>query len=161
MKKFNQIAEFGKKIAMESDVHKVLELISQEAKSLVHADRCSLFIADEEAGLLWTKLSDGVERIVVSDSSGIVGDTYKKKEPHIVNSPYDDARFLPSIDKKTGYVTKNILTVPIFNSKRKVMGVLQLLNKHQADFDKEDLELLTFFANYVSGTLELVLLSEE
>jgi len=41
------------------------------------------------------------------------------------------------------------------------MGIMQLLNKKRFDFGSEDLELLTFFANYVSGSLELVILSEK
>ena len=41
------------------------------------------------------------------------------------------------------------------------MGVIQLLNKKRFDFDSGDLELLTFFANYVSGSLELAILSEK
>jgi len=161
MKKFNQIAEFGKKLMTLDSMEHVLELIADEAKSLVDAQRCSIFIVDKEDKILWTKLSDGIGRIVIGIDSGIVGATYETKTPQIVNDPYENERFLPSIDKKSGYKTKNIITVPIFDSKRDVMGVMQLLNKKYADFDKDDLELLTFFANYVSGSLELVLLSEK
>ena len=161
MKKFNQIAEFGKKLMSIDDVENVLELISEEAKSLVDADRCSIFIVDNEDKILWTKLSDGIGRIVIGLDSGIVGMTYKTKKPQIVNNPYEDEHFLPNIDKKSGYTTKNMITVPIFDSKRNVMGIMQLLNKKRFDFDSADLELLTFFANYVSGSLELVILSEK
>ncbi len=161
MKKFNQIAEFGKKLMAIDDVENVLELISEEAKSLVDADRCSIFIVDNEDKILWTKLSDGIGRIVIGLDSGIVGMTYKTKKPQIVNNPYEDEHFLPNIDKKSGYTTKNMITVPIFDSKRNVMGIMQLLNKKRFDFDSADLELLTFFANYVSGSLELVILSEK
>ena len=161
MKKFNQIAEFGKKLMAIDDVENVLELISEEAKSLVDADRCSIFIVDNEDKILWTKLSDGIGRIVIGLDSGIVGKTYKTKKPQIVNNPYEDEHFLPNIDKKSGYTTKNMITVPIFDSKRNVMGIMQLLNKKRFDFDSADLELLTFFANYVSGSLELVILSEK
>ena len=143
------------------DVENVLELISEEAKSLVDADRCSIFIVDNEDKILWTKLSDGIGRIVIGLDSGIVGKTYKTKKPQIVNNPYEDEHFLPNIDKKSGYTTKNMITVPIFDSKRNVMGIMQLLNKKRFDFDSADLELLTFFANYVSGSLELVILSEK
>jgi len=143
------------------DVENVLELISEEAKSLVDADRCSIFIVDNEDKILWTKLSDGIGRIVIGLDSGIVGMTYKTKKPQIVNNPYEDEHFLPNIDKKSGYTTKNMITVPIFDSKRNVMGIMQLLNKKRFDFDSADLELLTFFANYVSGSLELVILSEK
>jgi GAF domain-containing protein len=161
MKKFNQIAEFGKKLMAMNDMENVLELISDEAKSLVNAERCSIFIVDKEDEILWTKLSDGIGRIVIGLDSGVVGDTYEKKKPQIVNDPYENERFLPNIDKKSGYTTKNMITVPIFDSKRNVMGVMQLLNKKRFDFDDADLELLTFFANYVSGSLELVILSEK
>ena len=161
MKKFNQIAEFGKKLMSMDDMENVLQLISDEAKSLVDAQRCSIFIVDKEDKILWTKLSDGIGRIVIGLDSGIVGVTYETKKPQIVNNPYEDKRFLPSIDKKSGYTTKNMISVPIFDSKRNVMGVMQLLNKKRFDFDNADLELLTFFANYVSGSLELVILNEQ
>lgn len=161
MKTFNQIAEFGKKLMAMEEMDNVLELIADEAKSLVNAQRCSIFIVDKEDKILWTKVSDGIGRIVIGLDSGIVGVTYETKEPQIVNNPYDDERFLSYIDKKSGYTTKNMITVPIFDSKRNVMGVVQLLNKKHSDFDDADLELLTFFANYVSGSLELAILSEK
>jgi len=160
MKKFNQIAEFGKQLMTLDEMENALDLIAKEAKNLVNADRCSIFIVDNEDKMLWTKLSDGIGRIVISLDAGIVGDTYKKQEAQIVNNPYEDKHFLQNIDNKSGYKTKNMITVPIFNSKREVMGVMQLLNKSRTDFNEEDLESLTFFANYVSGSLELVLMQE-
>jgi len=92
--------------------------------------------------------------------SGIVGDTYKTKEAQLVNNPYDDSRFLQAVDKKSGFTTKNMITVPIFDSGREVLGILQVLNKERDDFDSEDLGRLTFFANYISGSIELVLMHE-
>ncbi|MFT7003652.1 MAG: GAF domain-containing protein [Sulfurimonas sp.] len=160
MQKYNQIAEFGKKLMSLGNVENSLKLISEEAKSILNADRCSIFIVDAQDNMLWTKLSDGIGRIVVSVDSGIVGDTYKSAKPQVVNAPYDDPRFLANIDKKSGYLTRNIITVPLFDSNRKVIGVMQLLNKSRGDYDDTDLETLTFFANYISGSLELVLINE-
>lgn len=161
MQKINQVAEFGKKLMILSDMEEIIELIGQEAKDICSADRCSIFIVDKEDNMLWTRLSDGIGRIVISIDSGIVGDTYQKRIPQMVNNPYEDSRFLPNIDKKSGYVTRNILTVPIFDSKRDVIGVIQLLNKHRQDFNEEDLEILTFFSNYISGSVELVLMNDK
>ncbi len=161
MNKINQISEFGKKLMVLEDIENALELISDEAKKLLNADRCSIFMVDAQDKMLWTKLSDGIGRIVISLDAGIVGDTHKSQTPQIVNSPYEDSRFLQNIDKKSGYVTKNIITVPIFGFKRDVIGVIQLLNKVEGDYDNSDLETLTFFANYVSGSLELALMNEK
>ena len=160
MNKFNEIAEFGKKLTSLNEMDNTLELISLEAKKLLNAERCSIFMVDKEDKMLWTKFSDGIGRIVIALDSGVVGDTYETQEPQIVNNPYEDPRFLPSIDKKSGFTTKNIITVPIFDSQRDVMGIMQLLNKSRFDFDKNDLDTLKFFANYVSGSLELVLMKE-
>ncbi len=160
MKKFNQIAEFGQKLMALEDMDQALNLISVEAKKLLNADRCSIFIVDKEDDILWTKLSDGIGRIVIALDAGIVGDTYQMQKPQVVNRPYEDSRFAQNIDKKSGYTTKNIITVPIFDSKRDVIGVIQLLNKSRSEFDDKDLDSLTFFANYVSGSLELVLMGD-
>jgi len=155
---YHQIAEFGQKLMAVSDVENSLELIAQKAKSLLSAQRCSIFIVDKDENMLWTRVSDGIGRIVISLDSGIVGDTYQKQAPQVVNRPYNDSRFLQKIDQKSGFVTENIITTPIFNSQREVIGIIQVLNKPRSDFNKEDLETLTFFANYISGSLELILL---
>jgi len=122
VREFDKIAEFGKKLMSLDAMESVIELVAQEAKELVDAKRCSIFIVDKEENILWTKLSDGIGRIVIGTDSGIVGDTYKSKKAQIVNKPYEDERFLPNIDKKSGFKTKNMITVPIFNSKQEVMG---------------------------------------
>ena len=111
--------------------------------------------------MLWIKLFDGIGRIAIGIDSGIVGDTVRNKSAQRVNNPYEDDRFLAKIDEKSGFVTRNILAVPIFNSKQEVIGVIQLLNKYTGDFTETDEGIMTFFANYVSGTLELALLMEQ
>lgn len=161
MKTYKQIAEFGQQLMLLGEVDNALELIAKEAKKLLNTERCSIFIVDKEEEILWTKLSDGIGRIVLSLDAGIVGDTYKKQSAQIVNDPYNDARFLQIIDKKSGYTTKNIISVPIFDSKRDIIGIIELLNKSRDNFNEEDLETVSFFANYISGSLELILMHKK
>ena len=158
---YKKIAEFGKQLLADTSLDNAMLLIADQAKDLVNADRCSIFMYDKEADMLWTKLADGIGRIAISTTSGIAGDTYTKAEAQVVNRPYEDTRFLAGIDKKSGYETKNMITVPIFDSQRVVIGLFQLLNKADGDFLDEDLKVLTFFANYISGTLELSFLMKE
>lgn len=159
--KASAIARFGQRFMGEEKLENALGMIAEEAKSLVGAERCSIFMVDRDAEMLWTKLSDGIGRIAIALNSGIAGDTYAKREPQIVNNPYEDKRFLPKIDEKSGFVTRNMITVPIFGSKRDVIGVIQMLNKREGDYTAEDTEMLAFLANFVSGTLELALMREE
>ncbi|MDD2838288.1 MAG: GAF domain-containing protein [Sulfuricurvum sp.] len=158
---YQRIADFGKKLTQLDHIDTALPTISEEAKAIVNAERCSIFIVDHAGSMLWTKLSDGVGKIAIGIDSGIVGDTVKNKKAQLVNDPYEDSRFLAKIDEKSGFVTRNILAVPIFNSRQEVIGVIQLLNKYNGDFTENDEGIISFFANYISGTLELALLMEK
>ncbi|MGD9971418.1 MAG: GAF domain-containing protein [Sulfuricurvum sp.] len=157
---YKRIADFGKKLASLTDLENALPTIAEEAKAIVNAERCSIFMVDYSTEMLWTKLSDGIGRIAISINSGIAGNTVEAKTPQRVNDPYEDERFLSKIDAKSGFVTRNILAVPIFNSRQEVIGVIQMLNKYNGDFTETDEGVMTFFANYISGTLELALLME-
>lgn len=158
---YQRIAEFGKKLAHFDNMDETLPAIAEEAKAIINVERCSIFIVDHSTHMLWTKLSDGIGRIAIDINSGIVGITATTEQSLIVNNPYEDKRFLAKIDEKSGFVTRNILTVPIFNSKQNVVGVIQLLNKYNGDFNESDEGIMGFFANYISGTLELALLIED
>ncbi len=158
---YQRIAQFGKMLAQFDTIDTTLPSIAEEAKAIINAERCSIFIVDHSTDMLWTKLSDGIGRIAIALDSGIVGLCASSEQSVIVNNPYEDSRFLSKIDEKSGFVTRNILTIPIFNSKQNVVGVIQLLNKYNGDFDESDEGIMGFFANYVSGTLELALLMEE
>jgi GAF domain-containing protein len=158
---YKRIADFGKRLSGLDRIEDALPTISEEAKAIVNAERCSIFIVDIPGNMLWTKLSDGIGRIAIGLDSGIVGDTVRTKAVRLVNNPYEDAHFLPKIDAKSGFITRNILAVPIFNSRQEVIGVIQLLNKYNGEFSDKDEGIMSFFANYVSGTLELALLMEK
>ncbi|HEX5624102.1 MAG TPA: GAF domain-containing protein [Sulfuricurvum sp.] len=158
---YQRIAIFGKRLAQYESIENTLPEIAEEAKAIVNAERCSIFIVDRDTNMLWSKLSDGIGKIVLGMNTGIVGDTVKAKVPVMVNQPYEDSRFSQKIDEKSGFVTRNILAVPILNSKQEVIGVIQMLNKYNGDFTYEDEGIMNFFANYISGTLELALLIQD
>jgi GAF domain-containing protein len=104
---------------------------------------------------LWTTISDGIDRITIPENKGLVGHTIKMKKPVIANDAYAHKEFLAEVDERSGYKTQSIVTAPIFNSNREVIGVMELLNK-EGGFDNEDVKFMIFFAHYVSGFLELL-----
>lgn len=154
-KSYKKLAEFGKKLLDNTSYASGLPQISKYAKEVIGAHRCSIFINDLQKHELWTTLADGIERIVIPSDKGLVGHTIKERKPLIENDPYSNPNFLAEIDKESGYVTKNLITAPIFNSRREIIGVFQLLNKDDG-FDKEDIRFMIFFAHYISGFLELI-----
>jgi len=151
---YSKLATFGKELLGKKSLEDGLPLISKYVKDVIGADRCSIFIYDTEDNFLWTTVSDGVGKIVVDVNMGLIGETLSVRKPIVENNPYSNPHFLPDVDKDTGYKTKNIITAPIFNSKREIIGILELLNK-KTDFDNKDVKFMIFFAHYVSGFLEL------
>ena len=43
---------------------------------------------------------------------------------------YTDSRFDPSIDKRTGFRTNQMLCVPVTNYSGKAIGAIQIINTH-------------------------------
>ena len=156
-----KLAAFGRQLLERvKTLEQGLPMIADYAKEIIGADRCSIFVYNPHINMLWTTLADGVEKIMINADEGIAGNTLMEGEPVIVNEPYKDPRFLQKIDHKTGYMTRNIAAVPVFDSNRKVIGILQLLNK-EGGFSAQDTRFMVFFAHYISGYLELATLFRE
>ncbi len=153
--RYSKLSEFAKELLTKPSLEEGMPLIAKYAKDVIEAERCSIFIYDEQKEQLWTTIADGVEKIVLPSNKGLVGYTVKIKKPVIANDAYGHEEFLAEVDERTGYKTKNIVTAPIFDSGRKIIGVLELLNK-EGGFETEDVKFMIFFAHYVSGFLELL-----
>jgi GAF domain-containing protein len=157
---YSALAEFGQSLLKRPTLSEGLPIISEYAKQASGAQRCSIFIYNPNIQMLWTTLADETEKIMVHADDGIVGHTLKEGKPILVNNPYDDPRFLHTIDNKTGFITENIASIPIFNSARRIIGVFQLLNK-PGGFSNDDVKFMIFFAHYISSYLELAMLFDD
>lgn len=157
---YTALADFGRALLKRPTLSEGLPMISEYAKQVSGAERCSIFIYNPKIQMLWTTLADGIEKIMVHQDDGIVGSTLKEGKPILVNNPYEDERFLHTIDNKTGFVTKNIASIPIFDSNRRIIGVFQLLNKPDG-FSPEDAKFMIFFAHYISAYIELAMLYDD
>jgi GAF domain-containing protein len=157
---YAKLADFGKELLHKKSLMDGLPLISKYVKDVIGADRCSIFINDLQRGELWTTLADGIDKIIIPQGKGIVGQTIDEATIILVNDVYSDSHFMSDIDESSGYKTKNIAAAPIFDSERNIVGVLELLNK-DGGFDKDDIKFMKFFSHYISGFLELVLITEK
>ncbi|XP_053400578.1 cAMP and cAMP-inhibited cGMP 3',5'-cyclic phosphodiesterase 10A-like [Mercenaria mercenaria] len=154
---------------MFDDIYNIDHLVNHImifTKNLVSADRCALFLVDEEREELYADMFDEGKQAddgtpVVSKKSqirfprdrGIAGHVAKTGEIVNIKDAYKDARFNPEIDKKTGYHTKNILCMPI-SGKHGVIGVVQMINRINGDcFTQDDEDAFRLFAVYCALAL--------
>ncbi len=112
-------------------------------------------------GEIWSKIAQKAEikEIRLKIGVGISGYVAKTGEVINIKDAYSDKRFDPSTDKKTGYVTRSILCMPIREPVKdeketaKIIAVLQLLNKIDGHFTDEDEDLLTSLGSQIAISL--------
>lgn len=134
--------------------------------SLVDAEVGSLLLADKEKQELFFEVALGekektLKEIRLKFGQGIAGWVAQNKRPLLINDTSKDDRFYNQADKRTGFVTKNILCVPVLSHENDVIGVMQAINKKGGYFTKQDLELLTSLSDQVAIALENAFLHEE
>lgn len=159
--KFGVLLSSASRIAKEKEPEKLIPLLADLARELLEVDRCSLFLHDPKNDRLYTFVAHGVARIEVPTGSGVVGAAFLSGEPILVPDAYADPRFNPEVDRRTGYRTRNILALPIRDSKGFVMGVFQAINKLSGSFTPEDLELMRLLATYAGDSLETSMLYQK
>lgn len=156
------------KIAAERKMDGLLILMADLGRSIVVADRCSLWLVDNDRGELWTKVAHGVSELRIPHDAGFVGYSVRTGEPLLIKDAYQDPRFDRRSDEKTHYRTTSVMTVPLMNSAGNVMGVFQAINKRgtneqgeAAVFSIQDLERLSLTAVYSAKTVESAMLNME
>jgi adenylate cyclase len=138
-----------KTLGQSLDLEVTLQIVMEQARILMQADRSTLFLHRKETNKLWTKVASAddetVMEISISSNKGIVGYVASTGEALNITNAYKDPRFDPSTDQKTGYFTRNILCLPVFNSANELIGVTQLINKHKGSFTTSDEEFMRAF----------------
>jgi adenylate cyclase len=141
------------------DLRALLTGIMDLSKRVVNAEASSLLIADPETRTLRFHVAAGGSgtRILgetVEFGRGIAGTVALTGESVLIPDAYQDPRFDPSYDGRTGFRTHSILTVPLKTSEG-VIGVVQALNKLDGTaFDQHDLELFESFASMAGISLQ-------
>lgn len=157
------IFTFATKIADETNLDKLLLLLADLARDILHADRCSLWLVDREREELWTKTAHGLGSVRIPMQSGFVGYVVTNNVPLICNEAYSDSRFNPDVDKMSGYTTKSIIAIPIRTLQNDIIGAVQCVNKKSKtqNFMQSDLEKLLLVRGYAAQTLEVSVLYKE
>lgn len=140
--------------------------IAKEVAEYIDADRCSIFFYDRLSDELYTHLAIGLDEgqaIRIPSNVGIAGHVFQTGEVKNVTDVSQEPLFTGEADKKTGYVTKTLLTYPLNNRRKKTIGVFQLLNKKSepGHFTPEDEAFLQELVDQISDLLDLILRKDE
>ncbi|KAK9880858.1 hypothetical protein WA026_013183 [Henosepilachna vigintioctopunctata] len=153
---------FQDMVSMDTLIIKIMNF----AQKLVDADRASLFLVDSKTKELYATVFDvgldgsdsegsteesakgpSFRKIHFPLGTGIAGQVAMTGEILNIKDAYADPRFNRTVDQLTGYKTNTILCMPIF-IRGSIIGVVQMVNKHQGLFTKDDEKAFEMFAIY-------------
>ena len=133
-----QILEVTRKLAAPFDLDTMLTEVVDASREILNADRGTVFLYDEHADELLVRVGTNLDHIRIPANKGIVGESAQTRM--LINVPdcYADDRFNRAIDRQTGYRSRCMLTIPLIGYEDSLVGVLQILNKHNGVFDERD-----------------------
>ena len=138
--KLNMLIEASKIVNSAIEIDKLLQLILDVAARSIAADRGTLYLVDEKTNELWSKAAQGsdIVEIRLPIGKGLAGYVAKTGETVNISDAYQDPRFNPEIDRKSGYKTLNVLCMPMRDKEGRIVGVFQFLNKKNGTFGPDD-----------------------
>jgi len=154
--RFEKLYNIGQTITSEIHMEALFSLVMNQTNQIMSTERSALFLYDDYTEELWSMVATGMKKneIRIKKDSGVAGWAFQNKKPIIVNDTYMDSRFNLDVDRRTGYRTKNILCVPIYNRTDKCIGTLEVINRRTGKFVDEDVEFLKSISDYVAIAVE-------
>ena len=143
-------------VAGDLDVETVLRSAMYAASEAMNAEACTILVTDAEARTLRFHLVDGPKAAGLASASlpiddhSIAGWVAAHQAPLLVTDPYQDSRFNPDYDRRTGFRTRSIIAAPM-TAKDRQLGVLEVMNPRDGrPFDEQDLALVQAVAELVA-----------
>mmetsp|Transcript_27011 Transcript_27011/g.29097 ORF Transcript_27011/g.29097 Transcript_27011/m.29097 type:complete len:285 (+) Transcript_27011:148-1002(+) len=166
------------------ELKSIFESVMKDGHNLVGAERATLFMVDHEKNELWSQVATGFTKphdkiIKCPVGEGLVGHAVSTHKTVMVPNAYNDPRFNPEIDKNTGFHTRSVIVVPVFDAKDNtvVIGAIEMMNKKKmktcdttttstdndnddesgiVPFNECDEKLLKVLASHVSSFIRVV-----
>ena len=144
---------------LDDILHAILNLIQEQ----LDCERATAFLHDQRTGKLHARSMTGSQHveIVLERGIGVAGYVAEKGESVLLNDVRADSRFDPSIDRRTGFLTRNMVCVPLRKPGGALLGSLQAINARAEKFTDADLAYLESFAALAAIAVEREQLAQE
>jgi adenylate cyclase len=160
------IKQIGSMLASSTfEMEGVLKHTMEMIRALMNVEAGSLLLLEEDK--LRSKVSfnavvdvDILKTFVIKLGQGIAGYSAARGESMMVRNTSESPHFSKDFDSQTKFQTRSVLCVPLI-SLGKVLGVIEVLNKKDGEFNDNDMHLLQSIATSVSIALENARLYQE
>ena len=158
----NALYEITTSINFTVNLNELLDKIMAKACEVLNAEAATLFLIDPEKKELKFEIVKGEKSQIIEQSRGqlriplgrgISGWVAQMGKLVISKEPERDIRFYKDIDKITGFVTRNLLCVPLI-LQNKIKGVVEVINKKEGNFEEIDTQILHTIAGQIAMVIE-------
>jgi len=158
------LLQLQRDLAMEANIDRVLVRIVDTAMRMLDCERATLYVIDHGKNELWSRVlteSELTEIRLPLDGRSLAAEVARAGQLLRIDAPYEDPRFDPSVDARSGFRTRSMLVAPIDARDRRRLGVLQAVNDREGIFQEDDERFIEALAGSAGVALEYVQLSEE
>ncbi len=151
------IQEINTALGSTLNYHRLLALIADKTSEILGAERSTIFEVDEANGEeIFSRVAHGgeIQEIRLRFGEGVAGWVAKTGHPVNLKDAYRDGRFRADVDQRTGFRTTSMLCWPLKNPRKKVVGVIQALNKRDGYFTLDDEHMIASIASQAAVSLE-------
>lgn len=162
---------FAENVSLETLITEIVKF----AKATLGAERGSFFIIDPESSDMTAEVFDeGIDgsqgttmhrkniKVRLAKDRSIPGLVARTGVTVNLRDAYNDPRFFTEVEKKTGFITRSILCMPIVSLENIILGVVQVVNKiNGVVFTSSDENLFKTFSVYCALALHYAKLSKK
>lgn len=155
----------GRILTETLDAQQVTERLLQVATQIIGAAGSSVWLWEGETDWLICRAAfhPGSAQALVNQrvqrGQGVAGWVAETGECAVVGNTSQDQRFTPKIDAQSGFTTDALIAVPLM-TRGAIIGVLEVVNKLEGEFDKEDLTIVEMLAASASIAIDNAYLVE-
>ncbi len=134
-----------------------MELVRCSAGSII------LYDADKEKLVFKHVVGPTADDLVgmeMAPDQGIAGSVFASGEVRVSDDVTTEAEHDKGIGEKVEYQTRNMVTVPLRSIEGTPIGVMQVLNKSDGNFDEDDVEILSILGSQIATAIETSRLHE-
>lgn len=158
------VQQIGSALASSTfDISKVLKYTMDMIREVINVEAGSLLFLENdelEIAVAFNTRIRSMKKFRLKIGQGIAGYVAARGKSIIVNDTEKSPHFFPIIDDVSGFKTRSALCVPMI-SQGKVIGVIEVMNKIDGEFDRDDKDLLQSIATSVCIALENARLYKE
>jgi len=151
------VEQIGMVLGVSSnDMDKVLKFALERIRTILNVEAGNLYLrGKEQMRIVMTSgaKTRSMKKVHFKVGQGIAGRAVAMSKAIMVNDAEKSSRLYREIDRQTDFIILSALCIP-FLSQGKIIGVVEVLNKIEGNFDAEDEKLLRSISVAIGEALQ-------